>query len=63
MNDERLAEPEIAIERDRLPRVPRRHLLTLAGLLLLPAAAVGLSSCGSPQYDPDRGVFVMRPRK
>lgn len=63
MNDERLVDSEIAIERDELRRVPRRRLLSLAGWALLPVAAIGLSSCTSPQFDRDRGVFVMRPRK
>lgn len=41
----------------------RRQLLRGIGWALLPAAAIGFSSCTAPHYDRDRGVFVMRPRK
>ena len=45
------------------PAVSRRRLLNLIGWGLLPAAAIGLVSCEAPQYDSNRGVFVMHPRK
>ena len=41
----------------------RRRLLQCFGWGLLPAAAVGLAGCEAPQYDSQRGVFVMHPRK
>jgi predicted nicotinamide N-methyase len=43
--------------------VSRRRLLTLGVWALLPAIATALTSCSAPQYDPERGLFVMRPKK
>jgi hypothetical protein len=62
MNDEPLAGREIAPRQDLRPTLSRRRLLALAGWGLLPAA-IGLASCSAPQYDPDRGLWVMRPKK
>jgi hypothetical protein len=41
----------------------RRQFLRGLGLALLPATAIGFSSCTAPKYDPDRGVWVMHPKK
>jgi hypothetical protein len=57
----------IQTKSDRMPTEPaamgRRRFLRGIGLALLPAAAVGFSSCTAPKYDPERGVWVMHPRK
>jgi len=44
-------------------RIGRRYFLGGMRWALLPVAAIGLSSCTAPKYDPDRGVWVMRPKK
>jgi hypothetical protein len=41
----------------------RRRLLSSIGWGLLATAALSLSGCGSPQFDSDRGVLVLRPKK
>lgn len=63
MIDMQLEEPGVARPRADRPAVSRRRLLTLIGWGLLPAAAIGLAGCETPQYDSSRGVFVMHPRK
>lgn len=63
MIDTQLEEAGTARLRANGPAVSRRRLLNLIGWGLLPAAAIGLASCEAPQYDLQRGVFVMHPRK
>jgi hypothetical protein len=43
------------------PAWSRRRLLL--GWSLMAGAAAGLAACSTPRYDPDRGLFVMRPKK
>jgi hypothetical protein len=63
MIDTQLEEPGTVRPHADGPAVSRRRLLNLIGWGLLPAAAIGLASCEAPQYDTNRGVFVMHPRK
>jgi hypothetical protein len=63
MTDTQPEEAGVTRPRADRPAVSRRRLLNLIGWGLLPAAAIGLASCEAPQYDSQRGVFVMHPRK
>ena len=63
MTESPSSEAKARPERTGSTPVSRRRLLNLVGWGLLPAAAIGLAGCEAPQYDSQRGVFVMHPRK